>query len=175
MPCSGYGVIRRKPEIRYKPLSSVRELPALQFRILENGASLVKPGGLLLYATCTLNPAENQQVASRFLEAHPEFEPAPFQLPGGDQAAGGGQPHGDAAAVQRRFRRLFRRQVPQKRRPMSTEFLDPRDIKSLTLPELQQALGELGCPKFRAGQVFRWLSRGVADFSQMSDPVQGPA
>ena len=52
---------------------------------------------------------------------------------------------------------------------MSTEFLDPRDIKSLTLPELQQALGELGCPKFRAGQVFRWLSRGVADFSQMSD------
>ena len=82
VPCSGYGVIRRKPEIRYKPLSSVRELPALQLRILENGASLVKPGGLLLYATCTLNPAENQQVASRFLEAHPEFEPAPFQLPG---------------------------------------------------------------------------------------------
>ena len=38
---------------------------------------------------------------------------------------------------------------------MSAEFLDPRDIKSLTLPELQQALGELGCPKFRAGQVFR--------------------
>ena len=82
VPCSGYGVIRRKPEIRYKPLSSVRELPALQLRILENGAILVKPGGLLLYATCTLNPAENQQVASRFLEAHPEFEPAPFQLPG---------------------------------------------------------------------------------------------
>ena len=52
---------------------------------------------------------------------------------------------------------------------MSAEFLDPRDIKSLTLPELQQALGELGCPKFRAGQVFRWLSRGVTDFSQMSD------
>ena len=43
---------------------------------------MVKPGGLLLYATCTLNPAENGAVASRFLQEHPEFEPAPFRLPG---------------------------------------------------------------------------------------------
>ena len=82
VPCSGYGVIRRKPEIRYKPLATVRELPRLQYAILENGAALVKPGGLLLYATCTLNPAENGAVASRFLQEHPEFEPAPFRLPG---------------------------------------------------------------------------------------------
>lgn len=82
VPCSGYGVIRRKPEIRYKPLSSVKELPSLQYAILENGAALVKPGGLLLYATCTLNPKENGQVALRFLEEHPEFEPSPFSLPG---------------------------------------------------------------------------------------------
>lgn len=82
VPCSGYGVIRRKPEIRYKPLSSVKELPALQYEILQNGASLVKPGGLLLYATCTLHPAENGDVADRFLREHPEFEPAPFAIPG---------------------------------------------------------------------------------------------
>ena len=82
VPCSGYGVIRRKPEIRYKPLATVRELPRLQYAILENGAALVKPGGLLLYATCTLNPAENGAVASRFLQEHLEFEPAPFRLPG---------------------------------------------------------------------------------------------
>ena len=82
VPCSGYGVIRRKPEIRYKPLASVKELPELQLRILENGASLVRPGGLLVYATCTLNPQENGCVAERFLRAHPEFEPAPFSLPG---------------------------------------------------------------------------------------------
>lgn len=82
VPCSGYGVIRRKPEIRYKPLSSVQDLPGLQLSILENGASLVKPGGLLLYTTCTLNPSENGEVAGRFLENHPEFQPAPFSLPG---------------------------------------------------------------------------------------------
>ena len=85
VPCSGYGVIRRKPEIRYKLLASVRELPRLQLTILENGAALVKPGGLLLYATCTLNPRENGEVAQRFLDKHPEFEPAPFSLPGIDR------------------------------------------------------------------------------------------
>ena len=82
VPCSGYGVIRRKPEIRYKPVSSIKDLPKIQYGILENGASLVKPGGFLVYATCTLNPAENGEVAQRFLCSHPEFEPADFSLPG---------------------------------------------------------------------------------------------
>ena len=82
VPCSGYGVIRRKPEIRYKPVSSVKELPKLQYEILTNGASLVKPGRLLVYATCTLNPAENGEVAKRFLSEHLDFEPAEFSLPG---------------------------------------------------------------------------------------------
>ena len=82
VPCSGYGVIRRKPEIRYKPLISVKGLPELQGTILHNGSQLLHPGGLLLYATCTLNPAENGEVVKGFLETHPDFEPAPFQLPG---------------------------------------------------------------------------------------------
>lgn len=82
VPCSGLGVIRRKPEIRYKPLESFRELPELQLRILEQSARLVRPGGVLQYSTCTLNPAENQEVARRFLERHPDFSPRPLPLDG---------------------------------------------------------------------------------------------
>lgn len=75
VPCSGLGVIRRKPEIRYKALQEFDELPALQYRILERSAEMVKSGGVLQYSTCTLNPAENEAVASRFLREHPEFSP----------------------------------------------------------------------------------------------------
>ncbi|MBO5798264.1 MAG: 16S rRNA (cytosine(967)-C(5))-methyltransferase RsmB, partial [Clostridia bacterium] len=79
-PCSGLGVIRRKPEIRYKSLEELAALPPLQLTILEEAAKLVKPGGVLQYSTCTLNPAENGEVAQKFLAAHPEFSPRP--LPG---------------------------------------------------------------------------------------------
>ena len=82
VPCSGYGVIRRKPEIRYKPLSSVKELPALQYKILQNGASLVKPGGLLLYATCTLHPAEKRRRGGPFFsESIPNLSQPPLRYP----------------------------------------------------------------------------------------------
>lgn len=80
VPCSGLGVIRRKPEIRYKPLASFRGLPSLQLRILEQSARMVRPGGVLQYSTCTLNPAENQEVARRFLERHPDFSVRPLAL-----------------------------------------------------------------------------------------------
>ena len=75
VPCSGLGVIRRKPEIRYKPLADFRELPELQYAILERSARLVRAGGVLQYSTCTLNPAENEAVVQRFLKEHPEFSP----------------------------------------------------------------------------------------------------
>ncbi|MBR2338623.1 MAG: 16S rRNA (cytosine(967)-C(5))-methyltransferase RsmB [Clostridia bacterium] len=75
VPCSGLGVIRRKPEIRYKNLAEFGDLPALQYTILENSAQLVRPGGVLQYSTCTLNPAENEEIARRFLREHPEFSP----------------------------------------------------------------------------------------------------
>lgn len=75
VPCSGLGVIRRKPEIRYKSLGELKELPALQYAILERSAELVKAGGVLQYSTCTLNPAENEQIAERFLSEHTEFSP----------------------------------------------------------------------------------------------------
>lgn len=81
VPCSGFGVIRKKPEIRYKKLSSVSGLPALQLDILQNAASLVKPGGLLLYSTCTLNPAENIDVAMKFLDKNKNFATEKIDLP----------------------------------------------------------------------------------------------
>ncbi len=74
-PCSGLGVIRRKPEIRYKHPDDFADLPALQRRILTQAATLVRVGGVLQYSTCTLRPEENEQVAAAFLEQHPQFSP----------------------------------------------------------------------------------------------------
>ena len=81
-PCSGFGVIRRKPEVRYKDLEAIRELPELQSSLLGAAARLTRPGGRLVYATCSLNPAENAGVAERFLQERPDFQPAPVDLPG---------------------------------------------------------------------------------------------
>lgn len=73
-PCSGLGVIRRKPDIKWrKTAEELSELPALQAHLLEQAAKLLKPGGVLVYSTCTVEPAENEQIVSRFLADHPEF------------------------------------------------------------------------------------------------------
>ncbi len=80
VPCSGMGVIRRKPEIRYKQPEEFAALPALQLQILEQAARMVRPGGVLQYSTCTLRPEENEQVAQAFLHAHPEFSPRSLPL-----------------------------------------------------------------------------------------------
>lgn len=82
VPCSGLGVIRRKPEIRYKKQESFAGLPALQLQILTHSASLVRPGGLLFYSTCTLHSAENAAVVAAFLENNPAFEPYALPLSG---------------------------------------------------------------------------------------------
>ena len=81
VPCSGYGIIRKKPDIRYKDPDSMKDLPALQLAILCNQARYVKPGGLLLYSTCTLVQAENEGVVEAFLRTHPEFTTEPLPLP----------------------------------------------------------------------------------------------
>lgn len=75
VPCSGFGIIRRKPDVKYKEPDSLKGLPALQLAILENGSRCVRPGGRLVYSTCTLRRSENQKVCARFLQAHPEFVP----------------------------------------------------------------------------------------------------
>lgn len=81
VPCSGLGIIRKKPDIRYKNLSELEALPALQRAILENQAAYVRPGGVLLYSTCTVLPRENEEVVAAFLQSHPDFFPEPLPLP----------------------------------------------------------------------------------------------
>jgi 16S rRNA (cytosine967-C5)-methyltransferase len=81
VPCSGLGVIRRKPEIRYKFPSSIDSLPDLQYRILCRSSGLVKKGGMLVYSTCTLNPEENSGVADQFIRDNSDFEPFGLPLP----------------------------------------------------------------------------------------------
>ena len=82
VPCSGLGIIRKKPDIRYKDPAALSGLPAVQRAILDNAARYVKPGGTLLYATCTVLPEENGDVTEGFLSEHPGFGKAPFVLTG---------------------------------------------------------------------------------------------
>ena len=81
VPCSGLGVIRKKPEIRFKDPAELERLPTIQRDILAGLASCVKPGGVLVYSTCTVLARENEDVAHDFLRSHPEFSPEAFSLP----------------------------------------------------------------------------------------------
>ena len=81
VPCSGLGIIRKKPDIRYKDMREMAQLPALQLQILKNQARYVRPGGVLLYSTCTLVRAENEAVVEAFLKENPEFSLERLPLP----------------------------------------------------------------------------------------------
>nr|WP_325212254.1 16S rRNA (cytosine(967)-C(5))-methyltransferase RsmB [uncultured Oscillibacter sp.] len=81
-PCSGLGILRKKPDIRRKKADSLFPLPVVQSAILENAARYVRPGGTLLYSTCTILPEENEEVTGAFLGTHPEFSRERFTLPG---------------------------------------------------------------------------------------------
>ena len=73
VPCSGLGIIRKKPDIRYKNPRDLAQLPAIQGDILENACRYVCPGGVLVYSTCTIDPAENEEQVRAFVGRHPEF------------------------------------------------------------------------------------------------------
>lgn len=73
VPCSGMGIVRRKPEIKYKSESEVNELPKIQYEILKNAAKYVKKGGVLVYSTCTIFKEENMGVIYKFLSENSEF------------------------------------------------------------------------------------------------------
>ncbi|MEG1291011.1 MAG: 16S rRNA (cytosine(967)-C(5))-methyltransferase RsmB [Lachnospiraceae bacterium] len=74
LPCSGLGVIGKKPDIKYKMSEKIcEELTALQKEILHNVQNYVKPGGILMYSTCTINPNENEENVNWFLKEHPDF------------------------------------------------------------------------------------------------------
>ena len=81
VPCSGLGIIRKKPDIRYKNLEELKDLPALQLAILENQSTYVKKGGVLLYSTCTVLKAENEDVVHAFLTKHDDYYLEPLELP----------------------------------------------------------------------------------------------
>lgn len=87
-PCSGLGIIRKKPDIRYKKADDLFALPVVQHDILDNASAYVRPGGVLVYSTCTILPEENGQTVDAFLAEHPDFSRETFTLPFLDQVPG---------------------------------------------------------------------------------------
>jgi 16S rRNA (cytosine967-C5)-methyltransferase len=81
VPCSGLGIIRKKPDIRYKDLEQTEGLPAIQLDILNEVSKAVRPGGTLIYSTCTVLRRENADVVQAFLADHKMFQLEPFALP----------------------------------------------------------------------------------------------
>ena len=82
-PCSGMGIIRRKAEIRYKDPAEIAKLPAVQKTIFSNAVRYLKDGGTMVYSTCSVMQAENEDVVRDRLAAHPELKAVEFSLPGG--------------------------------------------------------------------------------------------
>lgn len=82
VPCSGLGVIRRKPEIKYKQKTELEGLPEIQKSILNTVCRYVKQGGTLVYSTCTISREENDEVVDDFLSRHSEFSPLVISIPG---------------------------------------------------------------------------------------------
>ena len=88
VPCSGLGVIAKKPEIRTKKPEELQGLPAIQGAILENLSRYVKPGGTLLYSTCTILKEENEAVVLRFLREHTDYRAEAFCCCGVESGSG---------------------------------------------------------------------------------------
>jgi len=82
VPCSGIGVIRKKPEIRYKNENDILRLPEIQKSIIDNASRYVRPGGCLVYSTCTVLADENERIVERFLSEHGNYEAVDFSVDG---------------------------------------------------------------------------------------------
>ncbi len=80
VPCSGLGIIFKKPDIKYKPIDNIMGLPSVQYEILSNCAKYVKKDGILVYSTCTLNKAENQDNVLKFLNENKNFTTLDFEV-----------------------------------------------------------------------------------------------
>lgn len=88
-PCSGLGVIRRKPDLKWrKQPEDIDSIASLQQELLQSVSGLLKPGGVLVYSTCTTEKAENGEVVASFLKSNPEFRPATFESPVWDRLKG---------------------------------------------------------------------------------------
>ena len=80
VPCSGLGVLAKKPDLRYRSEDGIEELPELQYRILKNSARYLKPGGRMIYSTCTLRDEENAGVVTRFLNENSGYHAIDFSV-----------------------------------------------------------------------------------------------
>ena len=80
VPCSGLGVLAKKPDIRHKDNQSMQNLPDLQYDILSASSKYLKDNGILVYSTCTINPEENERVVERFLASHSDFAAVDFTV-----------------------------------------------------------------------------------------------
>ena len=109
VPCSGLGIIRRKPEIKYKPQAFLADFPEIQYKILKTSSNYLKKGGVLVYSTCTLNPAENQQVVQRLLEETGDLVPLelPPQVGQGTQRTFFPEPEGSDGFFLARFQKKW--------------------------------------------------------------------
>ena len=100
VPCSGLGIIRKKPDIRYKNPRDLAQLPAIQGDILENACRYVCPGGVLVYSTCTVLPEENQEIIHVFLSRQDVYKRQGVpHLPTGVRCPGGGDHPEPTAAI----------------------------------------------------------------------------
>ena len=164
VPCSGLGIIRKKPDIRYKDPKPLEGLPQVQKAILDNVSRYVRPGGVLLYATCTLLERENEGVVRVFLDKHKDFTLEGFQVPGDFEGAREGMvtcwPHrhgtdGFFFAKLRRMRGVY------EVRP--NEWMGPFTL-GMTQAEAEEALQQLHEAEGQAVEVWR-------RFGGYGDPV----
>ena len=88
VPCSGIGTVRRKPEVKYKNPEDFSRLPHIQYSIAENALNYLADGGEMVYSTCTLRRAENDEVIAKLLENHPEIEIVKLPEPLGSKFEG---------------------------------------------------------------------------------------
>ncbi|WP_404333903.1 16S rRNA (cytosine(967)-C(5))-methyltransferase RsmB [Planococcus rifietoensis] len=90
-PCSGLGVIKRKPDIKYtKTPDDFGRLQTIQLALLDEAVKLLKPGGILVYSTCTVDTEENRGTAEKFMNTHPQMEQIPAELPAAFKSKGKG-------------------------------------------------------------------------------------
>lgn len=146
VPCSGLGVLRRKPDIKYKPECDFKELEEIQYRILKNAFKYLKKGGRILYSTCTLRREENENLVIRFQKEY--------------------------NTLSKVYEHTFMPHIDKTDGfycALLKNTLDKTDIKSMTAEELEAFITSLGQPKFRAGQIFKWLHSGVSDFEEMTN------
>ena len=148
VPCTGFGVIRRKPEIKYKEQSEIDSITDLQLKIVDNAVKYVKSRGRMLYSTCTLNKKENHEIVEYILNNNKDFylDLEKTMLPN--------EMNGDgfyAAIIKRRWS------------------MNKIDIKSMLFDELSLELKKLNLPSFRTKQIFSWLHKGVVSFDEMTN------